>query len=169
MARVVTKKPETSTTLLEAAKKLVDEKKWADKSEACGQAPTLVAALGAVGLHAEGGNFLSGEGQGSDHGQRGGLFGNHGAVALFHDLQIEVTTATERGHMDTMLHQLRSALEDYRTTFGKDTEDVYVYQPIPLVEALPTDFAASAWKRRWATVSSCSSPSAAGSASWTSS
>jgi hypothetical protein len=31
---------------VEAAKKLVDEKKWADKSEACGQAPTLVAALG---------------------------------------------------------------------------------------------------------------------------
>jgi hypothetical protein len=31
---------------VEAAKQLVDEKKWSDKSEACGQAPTLVAALG---------------------------------------------------------------------------------------------------------------------------
>ncbi|HVK89092.1 MAG TPA: hypothetical protein VM513_33455 [Kofleriaceae bacterium] len=31
---------------VEAAKRLVDEKKWADKSEACGQAPSLVAALG---------------------------------------------------------------------------------------------------------------------------
>lgn len=31
---------------VEAAKKLVDEKKWDDKSEACGQAPSLVAALG---------------------------------------------------------------------------------------------------------------------------
>jgi hypothetical protein len=31
---------------VEAAKKLVDEKKWGDKSEACGQAPSLVAALG---------------------------------------------------------------------------------------------------------------------------
>jgi hypothetical protein len=30
----------------EAAKKLVDAKKWNDKSEACGQAPSLVAALG---------------------------------------------------------------------------------------------------------------------------
>lgn len=31
---------------VEAAKKLVDEKKWDDKSEACGQAPSLIAALG---------------------------------------------------------------------------------------------------------------------------
>jgi hypothetical protein len=31
---------------VEAAKKLVDEKKWADKSEACGQAPSLIATLG---------------------------------------------------------------------------------------------------------------------------
>jgi hypothetical protein len=30
----------------EAAKKLVDAKKWNDKSEACGQAPSLIAALG---------------------------------------------------------------------------------------------------------------------------
>ncbi len=31
---------------VEAAKKLVDEKKWSDKSDACGQAPSLVAVLG---------------------------------------------------------------------------------------------------------------------------
>jgi len=31
---------------VEAAKKLVDEKKWNDKSDACGQAPSLVAVLG---------------------------------------------------------------------------------------------------------------------------
>lgn len=31
---------------VEAAKKLVDAKKWDEKSEACGQAPSLVAALG---------------------------------------------------------------------------------------------------------------------------
>ncbi|CAN5795425.1 hypothetical protein BH11MYX2_BH11MYX2_10370 [soil metagenome] len=31
---------------VEAAKKAVDSSKWDDKSEACGQAPTLVAALG---------------------------------------------------------------------------------------------------------------------------
>lgn len=31
---------------VEAAKKLVDDKKWNDKSDACGQAPSLVAALG---------------------------------------------------------------------------------------------------------------------------
>ena len=31
---------------VEAAKKLVDEKKWADTSDACGQAPSLVAVLG---------------------------------------------------------------------------------------------------------------------------
>ena len=31
---------------VESAKKLVDEKKWDDKSEACGQAPSLIAALG---------------------------------------------------------------------------------------------------------------------------
>lgn len=31
---------------VEAAKKLVDAKKWSDKSDACGQAPSLVATLG---------------------------------------------------------------------------------------------------------------------------
>jgi hypothetical protein len=31
---------------VEAAKKLVDAKKWNEKSDACGQAPTLIAALG---------------------------------------------------------------------------------------------------------------------------
>lgn len=31
---------------VEAAKKLVDDKKWSDKSDACGQAPSLVAVLG---------------------------------------------------------------------------------------------------------------------------
>jgi hypothetical protein len=31
---------------VEAAKKLVDEKKWNDKSDACGQAPSLIAVLG---------------------------------------------------------------------------------------------------------------------------
>lgn len=31
---------------VEGAKKLVDEKKWNDKSDACGQAPSLVAVLG---------------------------------------------------------------------------------------------------------------------------
>lgn len=31
---------------VEAAKKLVDDKKWNDKSDACGQAPSLVAVLG---------------------------------------------------------------------------------------------------------------------------
>ncbi|MBA3454665.1 MAG: hypothetical protein H0T42_16380 [Deltaproteobacteria bacterium] len=31
---------------VDAAKKLVDEKKWNDKSDACGQAPSLVAVLG---------------------------------------------------------------------------------------------------------------------------
>lgn len=31
---------------VEAAKKLVDAKKWDEKSEACGQAPSLIAALG---------------------------------------------------------------------------------------------------------------------------
>lgn len=31
---------------VEAAKRLVDEKKWSERSEACGQAPSLVAVLG---------------------------------------------------------------------------------------------------------------------------
>ncbi len=31
---------------VEAAKKLVDDKKWSEKSDACGQAPSLVAVLG---------------------------------------------------------------------------------------------------------------------------
>ena len=31
---------------VEAAKHLVDEKKWSDKSDACGQAPSLIAVLG---------------------------------------------------------------------------------------------------------------------------
>ena len=32
--------------VVEAAKQLVDEKKWSERSEACGQAPSLVAVLG---------------------------------------------------------------------------------------------------------------------------
>ena len=62
---------------VEAAKKLVDEKKWDDKSEACGQAPSLIAALGLKHPNLSTGTVtVACEGDKSDeHGTRSGAEG----------------------------------------------------------------------------------------------